>query len=196
MDSFTQTDLNDEDVYLLDTYTSVYVWVGSLSTEEEKTKSFDVAKKFIEEADDGRSKDASIVKIAAGEEPSMFTAHFVGWDPEYSKKQAFKDPYQEALKVSTSSTPIAWGKALRRPSSSPASPIPRATPSAASTPAPAVPAASAAPPTPVVTVTNPPGSITVRSTLCLFVLMMYYGYDRPLLSPPYIEIEYCVYMQR
>lgn len=78
MDSFTQTDLNEEDVFLLDTFNTVYVWVGSLSTEEEKSKSMDAAKKFIEEANDGRSKDASIVKIAAGEEPSMFTGHFVG----------------------------------------------------------------------------------------------------------------------
>jgi hypothetical protein len=65
-------------VYLLDTYNSVYVWVGSLSTEDEKSKSLVVARQYIDEANDGRSKDASIIKVAAGEEPPMFTAHFAG----------------------------------------------------------------------------------------------------------------------
>ncbi len=28
VDNFTQDDLNDEDVFLLDTYTQLFVWIG------------------------------------------------------------------------------------------------------------------------------------------------------------------------
>jgi Gelsolin repeat len=38
-----------EDVFLLDTYTQVFLWVGEGSTEEEKGKGLIFAKKFIKE---------------------------------------------------------------------------------------------------------------------------------------------------
>ena len=36
VDNFDQSDLNDEDVFLLDTYTQLFVWIGSQSSQEEK----------------------------------------------------------------------------------------------------------------------------------------------------------------
>jgi hypothetical protein len=97
IDNFDQSDLNDEDVFLLDTYTQLFVWVGSQSTQEEKDKSMEFAKKFIAAADDGRDVDMPIVRIAAGEEPVMFSCHFFGWDADYTQKRTFKDPYQSRL---------------------------------------------------------------------------------------------------
>lgn len=49
MDNFDQTDLNDEDVFLLDTFTQLFVWIGSSSTQEEKDKSIAAAHKFVAE---------------------------------------------------------------------------------------------------------------------------------------------------
>ena len=43
---FGQDDLSDEDVYLLDTFVALFVWVGSQSTDEEKTRAMDVAKDY------------------------------------------------------------------------------------------------------------------------------------------------------
>ena len=51
---FGQDDLSDEDVYLLDTFVALFVWVGSQSTDEEKTRAMDVAKSYQEKAKDGR----------------------------------------------------------------------------------------------------------------------------------------------
>lgn len=99
MDNFDQNDLNDEDVYLLDTYTQIFVWIGSQSSEEEKKKAVDFAQRYVAEVDDGRDPDIPIVKVNAGQEPSIFTAHFVAWDDEYSSKPAFKDPYQAKLEA-------------------------------------------------------------------------------------------------
>lgn len=84
-------------MFLLDTYTQLFVWIGSQSSEEEKKKAQEFAAKFIAEADDGRDHDIPIIRVAAGQEPSMFSSHFFGWDAEYAKKQIYVDPYQAKL---------------------------------------------------------------------------------------------------
>eukprot|EP00595_Chromulina_sp_UTEXLB2642_P000003 CAMPEP_0196761982 /NCGR_PEP_ID=MMETSP1095-20130614/1310_1 /TAXON_ID=96789 ORGANISM="Chromulina nebulosa, Strain UTEXLB2642" /NCGR_SAMPLE_ID=MMETSP1095 /ASSEMBLY_ACC=CAM_ASM_000446 /LENGTH=818 /DNA_ID=CAMNT_0042112171 /DNA_START=51 /DNA_END=2507 /DNA_ORIENTATION=+ len=99
VDNFDQTDLNDEDVFLLDTYTQLFVWIGSQSTAEEKQKSLALAERFVAEASitDGRDSDIPIITILAGNEPDMFISHFRTWDSEYTKKHSFTDPYQAKL---------------------------------------------------------------------------------------------------
>jgi len=97
VDSFDQTDLNDEDVFLLDTYTQLFVWVGSKSNSEERAKSLEVAKNFIATADDGRDESQPIVSVNAGSEPDIFSSYFLPWDPEYTTKRLYVDPYQAKL---------------------------------------------------------------------------------------------------
>ncbi|CAD7966095.1 unnamed protein product [Amoebophrya sp. A120] len=94
---FTQTDLIDEDVMLLDTYNSVFVWVGDLSHPEEQKEAPKIAESYVKSAPDGRSvEETPIVVVKQGNEPLLFTCHFVGWDS--SKKKGFSDVYEEALK--------------------------------------------------------------------------------------------------
>ena len=45
--------MSDEDVYLLDTFVALFVWVGSQSTEQEKERAMDVAKEFMEKVRGG-----------------------------------------------------------------------------------------------------------------------------------------------
>lgn len=120
--------MNDEDVFLLDTYTQLFVWIGSQSTQEEKTKAMEFAQRFITEADDGRDLDMPIIRVNAGAEPPMFAAQFLGWDADYHRKNAFVDPYQAKL------TAIAAEKAKKAganaPPPAPAAPAPAAAPTA------------------------------------------------------------------
>jgi len=91
--NFTQEDLDDDDTFILDTFTEVYVWVGSGANEKEKEAAMRGAVEFVDTSTDGRSKDTSILRVNAGFEPPLFTAHFHGWDP--SKK----DNYERQLKA-------------------------------------------------------------------------------------------------
>lgn len=77
---FTQDDLNEDDVYILDLFNEVYVWVGSGANDVEKKMAMETAIDFVTNAPDGRSPDTPIYRINAGTEPSMFTSHFVAWD--------------------------------------------------------------------------------------------------------------------
>jgi len=92
--NFTQSDLDDDDVFILDTFNEVYVWVGSGSNEIEKKMAMESAVSFVETATDGRSKDTPILRINAGFEPRLFTAFFQAWD---SSK---RDNYERQLKSS------------------------------------------------------------------------------------------------
>lgn len=94
---FDQSDLIDDDVMILDCYTSVFVWVGSQSNDAEKSKAVEFAQKYVAEANDGRDEDIPIVRVPAGAEPVMFTSHFVGWDASLAEKNKFVDPYQAKL---------------------------------------------------------------------------------------------------
>lgn len=58
---FTQEDLIDEDVMLLDTFSTVYVWIGSLAHREEQKEAPKIAAEYVKTATDGR--DMSIVVL-------------------------------------------------------------------------------------------------------------------------------------
>ena len=94
---FEQVDLTEDDVFLLDIYTQLFVWVGSRSTDEERTKSLELAEKFVQEANDGRSRRIPIVRIVSGSEPPFFTSQFRSWDEKWAEHAQFKDVYQARL---------------------------------------------------------------------------------------------------
>ena len=106
---FSQDDLVDDDVMLLDTFNHVFVWVGSQANESEKRLSNDVARKYIDCAEDGRDKGSAVTTIQAGSEPPMFTCHFLGWDHEMAN--VFVDPYLAKLESMKSfQTTAPWAK--------------------------------------------------------------------------------------
>lgn len=93
--NFTQDDLINDDVMLLDTYDEVFVWVGHDATKAERDKSIETAIDYVKSAKDGRSVDTPIFKVISGSEPPNFTCHFHGWSDD--KAQDFADPYLKKL---------------------------------------------------------------------------------------------------
>ncbi|KAL0214904.1 hypothetical protein P9112_007088 [Eukaryota sp. TZLM1-RC] len=95
INNFCQDDLVSDDVMILDTFHTVFVWVGKGSTDNEKEKSVESAEKYIKSVNDGRSEDTPIVKVFEGSEPPIFTSHFIGWQEKTIAE--FVDPYEERL---------------------------------------------------------------------------------------------------
>jgi advillin len=94
--NFNQDDLDRDDVFLLDTYNEVFVWVGAGSNETERKQALLTAVGYVEHAEDGRSKDTPIYRINAGYEPPNFTCHFLGWDAALAASN--EDPYERKLR--------------------------------------------------------------------------------------------------
>jgi len=94
--NYSQDDLDNNDVFLLDVWSEVYAWIGSGANEAEKKKAMSVAMKFIERTPT-RGNDTPIIQVPAGKEPPMFTSAFLGWDA--TAAQVFEDPYEKKLRL-------------------------------------------------------------------------------------------------
>jgi villin 1/advillin len=95
--NFSQDDLDQSDIFWLDTYNELYVWVGDQSNDIEKKMAFESAIDYVLHAEDGRSPESPIIKVVAGHEPSLFTCHFLGWDPV--RAAAKEDPASAKLRA-------------------------------------------------------------------------------------------------
>lgn len=66
---------------VLDGGDEIYVWIGNGATEEERTKSIDMAKQYIRTDPSERNEDTvPIVILKQGEEPRSFKRLFPAWD--------------------------------------------------------------------------------------------------------------------
>ena len=140
---FDQSDLSHDDVFILDIYTALFLWVGGGSTPAERVKGNEVANRFIAEATDDRDSDMPIITVLAGNEPTMFTAQFQGWTA--TESAAFVDPFEAklaALKASQSQKQSSAPKVVLKATPAPA-PAPAAVVAPKAAPAPAAAAAAA-----------------------------------------------------
>lgn len=78
---FTQDDLAEDDVMLLDVWNQVFIWIGKDANEVEKTESVKSAIKYIKTDPSGRDKNTLLVVVKQGYEPPTFTGWFLAWDP-------------------------------------------------------------------------------------------------------------------
>ncbi len=80
--SYSQSDLDELDVFLLDAYNEVFVWTGRDSSEKERRMAREIAQEYIDRAKsvDGReAADLPLTLVLSGEEPVTFRACFHEW---------------------------------------------------------------------------------------------------------------------
>ncbi|NXD27334.1 VILI protein, partial [Spelaeornis formosus] len=78
---FTQDDLEESDVYLLDTWDQVFFWIGKNANESEKEAAAVMAQEYLRSHPSGRDPDTPIIVVKQGHEPPTFTGWFLAWDP-------------------------------------------------------------------------------------------------------------------
>uniref|UniRef100_M4BDS2 HP domain-containing protein n=1 Tax=Hyaloperonospora arabidopsidis (strain Emoy2) TaxID=559515 RepID=M4BDS2_HYAAE len=97
---FAQDDLNTDDVFILDTYTTLYVWIGAGANESERRKAMTLAENYLAVVkSDGRGEGTPVVAVHCNSEPLMFTSNFLAWDSDYFSKNEFLDPYEARLRL-------------------------------------------------------------------------------------------------
>ena len=95
--NFTQDDLAQDSTFILDTVAEVAVWIGNNARPADKDAALAIAMQYVANAPDGRSKATPILRVCAGAEPPMFTAHFRAWS--HAQSQDFEDPYAKKMKL-------------------------------------------------------------------------------------------------
>ncbi|MEQ2235386.1 hypothetical protein ILYODFUR_001840, partial [Ilyodon furcidens] len=78
---FDQSDLDEEDVMLLDTWEEIFLWVGRFANETETKESWISAQEYLKTHPAGRGLDTPIIFVKQGYEPLTFTGWFTAWDP-------------------------------------------------------------------------------------------------------------------
>uniref|UniRef100_A0A8C5N0B0 Macrophage-capping protein n=1 Tax=Leptobrachium leishanense TaxID=445787 RepID=A0A8C5N0B0_9ANUR len=77
---FTQEDLAEDDVMMLDAWEQVFLWIGKDSNDREKRESQTAAQKYLKTDPSGRDKGIPITTVKQGYEPPTFTGWFLAWD--------------------------------------------------------------------------------------------------------------------
>uniref|UniRef100_A0A8B9JMS6 Advillin n=1 Tax=Astyanax mexicanus TaxID=7994 RepID=A0A8B9JMS6_ASTMX len=78
---FTQDDLIEDDVMLLDTWDQVFLWIGNEANEVERKESVVTCQEYLRTHPGARDCDTPILLVKQGFEPPTFTGWFTAWDP-------------------------------------------------------------------------------------------------------------------
>jgi villin 1/advillin len=84
-----QADMDPRRVSIIDTFSEVYVYVGSGASPEAESEGVDAALGMVKHADDGRAAATPVVVVKEGKEPLRFRVLFKEW--------ARRDPTQGEL---------------------------------------------------------------------------------------------------
>ena len=96
--NFVQEDMLNDDIMLLDAYSTIYMWIGNKSNKFERNGANKTAAKYIESVRDGRNKEeVQTIEVEAGKEPPSFTVHFPHWKQEISNKWLQEDPVRQMM---------------------------------------------------------------------------------------------------
>lgn len=94
--NYTQQDLLGDDCYILDVYTTMYIWIGPDSNKFERNASHKKAAQYIESIVDGRDKaKCAVVEINSGSEPPFFQVQFPNWSEDYTKNFLSGDAFKK-----------------------------------------------------------------------------------------------------
>ncbi|KAL6097789.1 vill [Pungitius sinensis] len=95
VDDYAQSDLDEDDVMLLDTWEEIFLWVGNSANQYEMKEAWNSAQDYLRTHPAGRDPDTPIVSVKQGYEPPTFTGWFSAWDPH---KWSGGNSYEEMTK--------------------------------------------------------------------------------------------------
>ena len=80
--NFVQNDLVSEDVMILDSGDTLFIWLGRDSNRQEREAVLTTAKDYLLSDPSGRDVDIPVILVKQGYEPPHFTGFFGAWDTE------------------------------------------------------------------------------------------------------------------
>ncbi|KAJ2941902.1 hypothetical protein O0L34_g10717 [Tuta absoluta] len=95
---FSQQDLSEDGIYILDVGEEIYMWEGASVPERVKKARTDIVKEYIKDDGLDRSPDnILVVGVKQDREPGVFKKHFPEWDEAmWSNQTSYEDMKSEA----------------------------------------------------------------------------------------------------
>ncbi|KAG8538042.1 hypothetical protein GDO81_023383, partial [Engystomops pustulosus] len=89
---FNQDDLDEDDVFLLDVWDQVFLWIGNNANESEKKDAAITAQEYLKTHPGSRDINTPIIVVKQGFEPPTFTGWFHAWDPfKWENAKSYED---------------------------------------------------------------------------------------------------------
>ncbi|KAK9840284.1 hypothetical protein WJX74_006866 [Apatococcus lobatus] len=98
---YTQEDLDDDEIFLLDAFYTVFVWAGR-DSDPAKQKAAQKKGQHLGQRD-GRAANTPVSLVLPGQEPSLFTAAFPSWNAKRAAQA--NDPFQRAMTALSTKQP-------------------------------------------------------------------------------------------
>ncbi|OCT63426.1 villin-1 [Xenopus laevis] len=99
---FNQDDLDEEDVFLLDAWDQVFMWIGKNANETEKKEAAVTAQEYLKSHPGSRDINTPIIVVKQDYEPPTFTGWFMAWDPfRWENMKSYNDLKSELGDSST-----------------------------------------------------------------------------------------------
>jgi hypothetical protein len=90
--AFTQQCLFEFDVYVLDVFSQIFIWIGKKSNKFEKNGAYKKTDQYIAALKDGRTKDKIVIsEVEPGHESPFFKIQFPSWSSSYAERWLTKD---------------------------------------------------------------------------------------------------------
>lgn len=100
--NFSQDDLVEGDIAILDTFDEIFVWIGKKSNAIEKKEALKAATQYLKADPHGRTeRNTHLLQVKQGLEPAHFTSHFHGWNKSKLKRRYERQITSEADDVVT-----------------------------------------------------------------------------------------------
>ena len=84
---YVQEILESNNIYIIDCYEEMYVWIGSHSYEEDEIMAMEIAVDYVKTCTDGRMKNIDILRTVQGKETDSFKSVFIAWDEGLARKK-------------------------------------------------------------------------------------------------------------
>ena len=94
--SFQQEDLLNDEVYVLDCYSQIFIWIVLRSNKFEVNGAHKKTEQYIKVINDNRDKrQVHIIEVFPCKEPSIFKVQFQHWSDTYAKSHWINNPFNE-----------------------------------------------------------------------------------------------------
>ncbi|CAK8673662.1 gelsolin-like [Clavelina lepadiformis] len=93
---FAQSDLEPDDVMMLDAWDQVFVWIGDGANAEERKEAPGLVQEYISKDPRGRDSNCPMISVKMNNEPVTFTGYFPSWDHKFF---AGKKSYADRMKM-------------------------------------------------------------------------------------------------
>lgn len=96
---FDQNDMDEDDIMILDTYDTIYFWIGNGARRDEKKQALDTISEYLKSDMTGRTpENTTFIVLSQGNEPPLFTYHFESWDRNlFEKKKEDKESVRGSI---------------------------------------------------------------------------------------------------